>query len=192
MMMTKTLTSLLTALLLTLTAAAGANEPTQAQPDAAANVANPFDPNAWMVAFTRQAPPTISGEIEFNAAHPGSWMAMVDPASHTKMHPMFANPASYTQFMRPQFFMEFMKPENMTAWMDPASYQVMMQQQTMNYWMNPNSYMHMADPAMYQQAMNPANYMVYMNPNTYAALMASVTCDAEGSNAGQGWFGLGC
>jgi hypothetical protein len=188
-MMRKTLTGLAAALVLTLSATAGANQPETAQPAAQPAMSNPFDPNVWMAAFTGSTPPTISGEVEFNAAHPSAWMSIVDPSTHMQMHAMFANPASYTQFMQPQFYMEFMKPENMMAWMNPASYQVMMQQQTMNYWMNPNSYMHAMDPAMYQQAMNPANYMVYMNPNTYTALLTAQTCDSADPNAAPTWFG---
>ena len=183
---------LVTVLLLSLSAVSNANQPAESTAPATAATANPFDMNTWINAFTGTTPPTISGEVKFNAAHPGAWMAIVDPASHMQMHSMFANPASYTQFMQPQFYMEFAKPENMAAWMNPASYQAMMNPQTMNYWMNPETYTHMVDPAMYQQTMNPANYMIYMDPNTYLALMGSQTCDPENPNATQGWFGKRC
>ncbi len=191
-MITKKLTVLVAALLLSLSAASNANQPAESAAPASEAVVNPFDMNTWMSAFSGQKPPTISGELKFNAAQPSAWMAFIDPASHVQMHRMFANPASYTQFMQPQFYMEFMKPENMAAWMNPASYQVMMSQQTMNHWMNPASYTHMADPAMYQQAMNPANYMIYMDPNTYLAMLGSQTCDPENPGANPGWFGKNC
>jgi hypothetical protein len=181
------LSILVTALLLSLSAASNANQPVESTAPATTAAINPFDINTWISSFAGTTPPTISGEVKFTAAHPGAWMAIVDPASHMQMHSMFANPASYTQFMQPQFYMEFAKPENMAAWMNPASYQVMMNPQTMNYWMNPETYTHMVDPAMYQQTMNPANYMIYMNPNTYlAAMMGSQTCDPENPNAAQG------
>ena len=178
------------ALLLSLSATGNAEQTTETAAPADNAVVNPFDMNTWMSAFAGQTPPTISGELKFNAAQPGAWMSVVDPASHMQMHRMFANPASYTQFMQPQFYMEFAKPENMAAWMNPASYQVMMNPQTMTYWTNPSSYMHMTDPSLYQQAMNPANYMIYMDPNTYLAMMGSQTCDPENPNSG--WFGSSC
>jgi len=192
-MINKKLAVLVTTLLLSLSAASNANQPAESAAPANDAVVNAFDMNTWMSAFTGSTPPPpISGELKFNAAHPRAWMAIVDPASHVQMHSMFANPASYTQFMQPQFYMEFMNPGNMMAWMNPASYQVLMDQQTMNYWMNPATYPHMVDPAMYQQTMNPANYMIYMDPNTYLAMMGSQTCDPENPNANPGWFGKRC
>jgi hypothetical protein len=185
-------------MLLTFSLAGYANQ-THTQAEAAPGSAtaavtpNFFDPNYWMASFSApNSQPPISNKLKFNAAHPSAWMKWVDPATHIPTHMEFMNPASYTQFMAPQFYMEFMKPENMAAWMNPASYQVMMDPQTMSYWMNPESYMHMTNPAMYQQTMNPANYMVYLNPNTYAAIMGSTTCDPENPNKTPVWFGFGC
>jgi hypothetical protein len=189
-MINKKLAVLATALLLSLSAAGNANQPAESTAPVSEAVFNPFDVNTWMNAITGLPLPTISGELKFNAAHPSAWMSIVDPASHVEMHGMFANPASYTQFMQPRFYMEFARPENMAAWMNPASYQVMTSQQTMNYWMNPVSYTHMVEPAMYRQAMNPANYLIYMDPNTYLAMLGSQTCDPENPNPG--WFGSGC
>lgn len=138
-------------------------------------------------------PPAISNGLTFNAAHPSAWMNWIDPQTHLPTHMTFMNPASYTQFMKPQFYMEFMKPENLAAWMNPASYQKMIDPQTISYWMNPGSYMHMTNPAMYQATMNPANYMIYLNPNTYlAAFTGSQTCDPENPNSTPGLFGNGC
>jgi hypothetical protein len=138
-------------------------------------------------------PPAISTGLTFNAAHPSAWMNWVDPETHLPTHMTFMNPASYTQFMKPQFYMEFMKSENLAAWMNPASYQIMMDPQTMSYWMNPGSYMHMTNPAMYQATMNPANYMIYLNPSTYlAAFTGSQTCDPENPNKTSGLFGSSC
>lgn len=138
-------------------------------------------------------PPTISNGLTFNAAHPSAWMNWVDPKNHLPTHMTFMNPASYTQFLQPQFYMEFMNPENLAAWMNPASYQAMMDPKTISHWMNPGSYMHMMNPAMYQAAMNPANYMVYLNPNTYlAGLTGPQTCDPDNPNKTPGWFGGGC
>ena len=182
-MFNKKLGVLVAAFLLSLSATSNANQPAESAQPAAVATVNPFG---------SQTLPSISGELKFNAAHPGAWMSLVDPASHVQMHSMFANPASYTQFMQPQFYIEFMKPENMMAWVNPASYQVLMDQQTMNYWMNPATYPHMVDPAMYQQTMNPANYMIYLDPNTYLAMMGSQTCDPENPNANPGWFGKRC
>ncbi len=181
--------------LLTLSVASNANQ-AETQPETVAESAgsvNLFDPNYWLAAMASPAqPPTISKELSFNAAHPVGWMQWIDPKSHQKMHMTFVNPASYTQFMRPQFYMEFTKPENMMAWINPASYQVMMDPQTMNYWMNPASYTHMIDPATYTETMNPANYMVYLNPATYAGLMGSTTCDQNDPNKTLTWFGYTC
>ena len=191
-MINKKLAVLVATLLLSLSATTNANQPAESAAPARDTVVNPFDMNTWMSAFAGSTPPPISGELKFNAAQPGAWMALVDPAGHVQTHRMFANPASYTQFMQPQFYMEFAKPENMMAWMNPASYQVMMNPQTMNHWMNPASYTHMVDPAMYQQTLNPANYMIYMDPNTYLAMMGSQTCDPENPNANPGWFGQRC
>lgn len=138
-------------------------------------------------------PPVISTGLTFNAAHPSAWMSWIDPKTHLPTHMTFMNPASYAQFMQPQFYMEFMKPENLAAWMNPASYQAMMDPETLSYWMNPGSYMHMTNPAMYQATMNPANYMIYLNPNTYlAAFTGSQTCDPENPNNIPGWFGRSC
>jgi hypothetical protein len=195
-MIGKKFLTLAAAALLSMSIASNANQPATLETAATASApaaGNSFDPNYWMAAFTNPEIPPISDELAFNAAHPSAWMKLVAPGSHMQTHQMFANPASYTQFMQPRFFMEFTKPENLMAWMNPASYQVMLEQQTMNYWMNPASYTHMVDPAMYQETMNPANYMVYLNPNTYlAALMGSQTCDPENPNQTPGWFGRGC
>jgi hypothetical protein len=184
------------AALLSVSLTSHANQALEAEASAkqtapAANV-NMFDPNYWMAAFTAPGQPAISTGPTFNAAHPGAWMQWIDPKTHLPTHMTFMNPASYAQFMQPQFYMEFMKPENMMAWMNPASYQVMMDPQTMNYWMNPASYMHMTDPAMYQETMNPANYMTYMNPATYAGWMGAQSCDPENPNQTPTWFGIGC
>jgi len=191
-MMIRKLAGVAAAILLSIGAAEAANETAHTAATNTSSFVNPFDPNTWMTSFANLELPPISDEVTFNAAHPGAWMSLIDPASHLQMHRMFANPASYTQFMEPQFYMEFTKPENVMAWMNPSSYQVMMQQQTMNYWMNPGSYSHMVDPAMYQQTMNPANYMVYMNPKTYIALLTAQTCDTSSQGASRGWFGYGC
>ena len=189
-MINRKFTALLAAFLLSLATAVSANQPAAPAAPADSAVFNPFDMNNWMGAFAGQGTPAISGELQFNAAHPSSWMAFVDPATHVQMHRMVANPVFYTQFMQPQFYMEFAKPENMAAWMNPEYFQVMMSPQAMNYWMNPAAYMHMFDPAMYQETMNPANYMVYMDPNTYMAMLGTQTCDPE--NPAQGWFGSTC
>jgi hypothetical protein len=196
-MISKKFLAFAASILLSMSIASNANQPatseTTGAESAPATAGNAFDPNYWMAAFTNPAISTSSNELEFNAAHPNAWMKVVAPGSHMQTHKMFANPASYTQFMRPQFYMEFTKPENMMAWMNPASYQVMMDQQTMNYWMNPATYTHMVDPAIYQETMNPANYMIYLNPNTYlAAFTGSQTCDPENPNKTPGWFGGGC
>ncbi len=168
---------LLATALLALSAVSQANQAeVQPQADATAEVpplvAAPgfFDPNYWLDNFTGTEAPIGTG-LKFNAAHPAGWIKWVDPKSHMSMHKSFMNPATYTQFMQPRFYLEFMKPENMMAWMNPASYQVMMDPQTMGYWMNPANYMHVMDPGMYKETMNPANYMVFMNPATYAHLM---------------------
>ena len=188
------LIAFLTAALLSLGTASQANQ-AEAQPEAQtgnnAAVPNFFDPNYWMNSFTG-TPAPVSTELTFNAAHPSSWMKFIDPKTHTGVHMQFMNPASYAQFMQPQFYMEFMKPENMAAWMDFNQYQVMMDPQTMYYWMNPGSYMHMIDPNMYTAAMNPANYMVYMNPATYAGWTGAQTCDQNNPNSTQTWFGYTC
>lgn len=172
---------------------ASAPTTTENSAPAPAAIRNSIAQNNQLAALTSPQVPTISGELAFNAAHPGSWMKFIDPASHMQMHKMFANPASYTQFMQPQFYMEFVKPENLMAWMNLASYQVMLDQQTMSYWMNPTSYTHMMEPAMYQETMDPANHIIYLNPNTYlAALTGSQTCDPDNPNKTPGWFGGGC
>ena len=184
------------AALLTLSVATQANQ-AEIQPDANAAGAAPavtpnfFDPNYWLNSFTG-TPAPMPTALTFNAAHPADWMKWVDPKSHTKMHMAFMNPATYAQFVQPQFYMEFMKPQNMAAWMDFNQYQVMMDPQTMYYWMNPGSYMHMIDPNMYTAAMNPANYMVYMNPATYAGWTGAQTCDPNNPNSTQAWFGYTC
>ena len=153
---------------------------------------NMFDPNYWMSAMANPALPAISTELKFNAAHPGAWMQWIDPKTHVQTHMAFMNPATYAQFVQPQFYMEFTKPENMAAWMDFNQYQVVMDPQTMYYWMNPGSYMHMIDPNMYTAAMNPANYMIYMNPATYAGWAGAQTCDPKNPNRTQAWFGYTC
>ena len=188
--------ALAASLILTLSAATSANQATT-QPEAsnAAPAAVPsiniFDPNYWMSGWGT-TPAAISTELKFNAANPKDWMKWVDPKAHTSMHMTFMNPASYTQFMQPQFYLEFMKPENMAAWMDMNSYQVLMDPQTMYHWMNPGSYMHVIDPNMYTAAMNPANYMVYMNPATYAGWTGAQTCDQNNPNRTLTWFGYTC
>ncbi len=200
---------LTTAVLLSISLISNANQAVEEEaatrPAAAASSVNKLNPSyrtssltapttASTVAPTVPAtPPMISNGLTFNAAHPSAWMNWFDPETHLPTHMTFMNPASYTQFMQPQFYMEFMKPENLAAWMNPASYQAMMNPQTMSHWMNPSSYMHVTNPAMYQAAMNPANYMVYLNPNTYlAGLAGSQTCDSDNPNKTPGWFGGGC
>ena len=192
MINSKSLLPIAVAALLSLSLASHANQSVDAnvnKPAAPVDNANLFDPNYWMAVFPGPTPPSISNEPTFNAAQPGAWMKWVDPPTHIPTHMSFMNPASYTQFMQPQFYLEFIKPENMAAWMNPASYQVMMNPQTLAYWMNPASYMHIADPAMYRETMNPANYMVYLNPNTYAAIFAAQTCDQQSPGDSTGWFG---
>ena len=184
------------AVLMSASLALNANQAVEADASAApttpaANV-NMLDPNYWMAAFTAPDQPVVPTGLTFNAAHPGAWMRWVDPKTHLPTHMTFMNPASYAQFMQPQFYMEFTKPENMMAWMNPASYQVMMDPQTMTYWMNPGSYMHVMDPVMYQETMNPANYMTYLNPGTYAGWMGTQTCDPENPNKTPSWFGSNC
>ncbi len=192
----KNLLAITTAALLSFSLISYANQAVEAEvgveQTGPTNSTNPFDPGYWMTAFTGPTPPAISTGLTFNAAQPGAWMKWVDPETHIPTHMIFMNPASYTQFMSPQFYLEFMKPENMAAWMNPASYQVMTNPQTLSYWMNPGSYMHIADPAMYQETMNPANYMVYLNPNTYAAIFAAQTCDQQTPGKTSSWFGFGC
>jgi len=164
-----------------------------AQQQAPAAGYNFFDPAAWSGFFPAGAQqPTISSEITFNAAEPRAWMQWVDPQTHNKMHMTFANPATYMQFMRPDFYMQFTKPETMQAWMNPAAFQQVMNPQTMSYWMNPASYMHAADPAMYQQAMNPANYMAYMSPASYQHLFDAATCDSKNGQKAPAWFPFAC
>ncbi len=193
-MLKNKLITLAAAALLALGTAVGANEAAQ-KPEAetapAQAVPNFFDPNYWMNSFSG-TPAAVTTELKFNAAHPAGWMKWADPKSHTQMHMTFMNPATYAQFVQPQFYMEFMKPENMAAWMDFSQYQVMMDPQTMNYWMNPGSYTHVIDPKMYAAAMNPANYLVYMNPATYAGWTGAQTCDQNNPNATQTWFGFTC
>jgi len=191
-----TLLAIATAALLSLSLISYANQAAEAEatlkPASPVANANLFDPNYWMTAFTGPTPPAISSRLTFNAAQPSAWMKWVDPKTHIPTHMTFMNPASYTQFMYPQFYLEFMKPENMAAWMNPASYQVMMNPQTLSYWMNPGSYMHITDPAMYQETMNPANYMVYLNPSTYADIFAAQTCDQQTPGKTSSWFSFGC
>ena len=185
-----------TAALLSLSLASYARQAVETEvsvtPAAPAASTNILDPSYWMTAITAPTPPVISTGLTFNAAQPGAWMNWIDPKTHIPTHMTFMNPASYTQFMRAQFYLEFMKPENLAAWMNPASYQVMMNPQTMSYWTNPASYQHMADPAMYRETMNPANYMVYLNPSTYAAIFGAQTCDQQSGGQTSGWFGFGC
>ena len=192
--MSKKLIAIFASLMLSLSISVQANQPEapQAEP-APIGTFNPFDPNAWMGGFVPGTGATTT-ELKFNAAHPADWMKWVDPKTHTHMHMTFANPATYAQFVQPQFYFEFMKPENMMAWMDFNQYAVMMDPQTMTYWMNPASYMHAMDPAMYTETMNPANYMIYMNPNTYlAGWTGGQTCDPKKNpNAKQSWFGYHC
>ena len=188
------LITFLAAVLLSLGVASQANQAEtqpEAQAEAPAAVPNFFDPNYWINSFTG-TPAPVATELTFNAAHPSAWMKWVDPKSHAKMHMDFMNPATYAQFVQPQFYMEFMKPENMAAWMDFNQYAVMWDPQTMAWWMNPGSYMHAVDPGMYTAAMNPANYMVYMNPATYAGWAGAQTCDQNNPNATQTWFGWAC
>lgn len=196
MLIKKNLSAIATAALLSLSLTSYANQAVEAEVSitAAAPAANTniLDPNYWMTAITAPTPPVISNGLTFNAARPGAWMNWIDPKTHIPTHMTFMNPASYTQFMQPQFYLEFIKPENMAAWMNPESYQVMMDPQTMSYWMNPAAYMHMADPAMYRETMNPANYMVYLNPNTYAAIFGAQTCDQQTPGKTSAWFGFGC
>ncbi len=196
-MIAKRLLILAASTLLSMSVTLNANQALDAEagvgPAAPASNENRLKPNSGIAPLTTPTPPAISSGLTYNAAQPGSWMSWIDPKTHIPTHMTFMNPASYTQFMQPQFYLEFMKPENMAAWMNPASYQAMMDPQTMSYWMNPGSYMHMTNHVMYQETMNPANYMIYLNPNTYlAALTGSQTCDAENPNQAPGWFGGGC
>ena len=196
-MINKRLFVLAATIVLSMSVASNANQSLQAEvavePAAPVNSENTLDPSSGMAPLTMPTPPMISSGPAFNAAQPSAWMSWVDPKTHIPTHMRFMNPASYTQFIQPQFYLEFMKPENMAAWMNPASYQTMMDPQTISYWMNPGSYMHMTNPVMYQETMNPANYMIYLNPNTYlAALTGSQTCDPENPNQAPGWFGGGC
>ncbi len=190
------LIAFLAAALLSLSLASQANQ-AEVEPAAKLAPANPaavpnfFDPNYWINSFTG-TPAPVSTELTFNAAHPSSWMKMVDPRTHNQMHMQFMNPASYAQFMQPQFYMEFMKPENMMAWMDFNQYAVMWDPKTMTWWMNPGAYMHVMDPAMYTAAMNPANYMVYLNPATYAGWTGMQTCDQNNPDRSLTWFGYTC
>ena len=188
--------AVLAAALLSLGAASQANQ-AETQPEAKAETTAPaaipnfFDPNYWINSFTG-TPAPVTTALTFNAAHPSGWMKWIDPKKHQNMHMQFMNPATYTQFVQPQFYMEFTKPQNMAAWMDFNQYATMWDPQTMTHWMNPGSYMHMIDPNMYTATMNPANYMVYLNPATYAGWAGAQTCDQNNPNATQTWFGWAC
>ena len=191
------LLALLAATLLSLGAASQANQ-AETQPEAKTETAaastealpNFFDPNYWINSFTG-TPVPVTTELTFNAAHPSGWMKWIDPKSHNEMHMKFMNPATYAQFMQPQFYMEFTKPQNLAAWMDFNQYAVMWDSKTMAHWMNPGSYMHMLDSNMYTAAMNTANYMVYLNPATYAG-WAGMTCDQNNPGGTMTWFGYPC
>jgi len=76
-MFNKKLGVLVATLLLSLSAASNANQPVESTAPATVATVNPFG---------SQTLPSISGELKFNAAHPGAWMSLVDPASHDQMH----------------------------------------------------------------------------------------------------------
>lgn len=163
------------------------------QSDASINI---MDPSSWF-----KNAPKPGTTMAFNPAHPAGWAVVLNPRTHTTWHMAITNPATYAQFMQPQFWMQFMNPQNVMAWMNPASYATFMDPNTYMYWMTPNAYVHALNPDNYMQMMNPDNYAKlfapevfnsWMNLNSYTPTSAKPTGIIEGG-AGQNylasWFG---
>ena len=132
-----------------------------------------------------------------NPMNPATVSGFMNPRSHQIYHQALMNPASWTQFTQPQYYMQMANPALMMQWMNPASYQVMMDPNTYMYWMQPNVMMgEMAainpavfmNPASYQALMNPNTYMTWMNPAAYTAAMQQMSVPAYGGNAS--WFDM--
>ena len=142
---------------------------------------------------------TRPGEIEplapavaINPASPATYMAFIDPASHKQYHDAMLNPAQWSQFVQPGFFMQMANPQVWTQWVNPASYQVMMNPNTYMHWMNPAAItreMNSVNPGVF---INPANYQQFMQGHTYAAWWnpASYAGVTAPIGNGAGWFNM--
>lgn len=142
----------------------------------AAKSVSPFDQSTWFDGAGHVKP----GHIEaFNPADPESWMKIVNPKTHTKMHATFTNPAGYAQFTNPQLYMSMMNPNVWMKWMNPESYKIMMSGETMAYWMQPGAYVH---------GMQATHMMQMADPENYSKLMDSAAKAVKSSTAQAGDF----
>jgi hypothetical protein len=148
----------------------------------------------------QQAAPVPAQAVSLNPMNPAVVSGFMNPQSHQMYHQALMNPASWTQFAQPNFYMQMANPAMMMQWMNPASYQVMMDPNTYMYWMQPNVMMGemtgFMNPASYQAMMNPASYYAFMNPGTYMTWMnpAAYTVAAQqmaaAPAAGYNWFDM--
>ncbi len=133
--------------------------------------------------------------ITFNPVDPVTFMGFINPATHKEFHAAAANPAQWSQFMQPQFFMQMADPSKMAGWMNPMAYQVMMNPATYMYWMQPDNLMNEMGSAPMATFMNPGSYAAFMNPAAYTAWMnpAAYTGGAAqlaGNASAQNWFDM--
>jgi hypothetical protein len=147
-------------------ATAAGTEAAPVQPQASMNF---FDPSTWMTPGT--AMPQAGATVQWNPANPAGWAMFIDPNQHGQAHMAFMNPATYGQFMQPNFYMQFANPQNWMSWMNPAAYSTFMNPATYMGWMNPGAWTHAMNPGAYMQWMNPAAYAPFMSPATYMQWM---------------------
>ena len=146
--------------------------------------------SALSVANEESAQPEQPAAINLNPMDPAVIAGFINPATHKQYHDAVANPASWTQFMQPQFYMQMMDPAKAMQWMNPASYQVFMNPATYMYWMNPNTLMQEVNSVPYGTYMNPNAYTQFMNPNMMMGWMnpAAYTTTAANTAGMQNMF----
>ena len=189
--------SLAIAIALTIGMGAGAANAQDATTGVRATISNIFDSSTWKDGAGHLEP---GQTIDINPVHPKTWMNIIDPKMHSKIHASMTNPAQYGQFFQPKFHVEMMNPANWMAWMDPRSYKIFLDSSVYAYWLQPGAYQHLVELSHYKQLIdkdayaklgsevkagfaaliekdgayslnNTANLIKIMNPMTYAYAM---------------------
>ena len=118
-------------------------------------VANIFDSSTWKDGAGHIEP---GQTMALNPAHPKTWMNIINPKTHSKIHASMTNPAQYGQFFTPKFYVDMMNPANWMAWMDPRSNKLFLDTSTYAYWLQPGAYQHLVALSHYKQLIDKDAY----------------------------------
>ena len=119
--------------------------------------ANPFNPDSWYDASENHSHDIELAEI--NPMDPDFWMSFIVPETHTLNHHRFTNPATYGEFMKPEFYMSMIDGEAWMKWLELDTYAPLVDLQTYAYWMQPGAALHIFDMSHYTQMAELDNYV---------------------------------